>query len=144
MIQKKVSTLHSTYILQQILEMNGGKLQRCFVCNLVNTFWSISNSDHILSASLQFNYGITLVHTKFIFLPHIFHQKNVYTKSGIHCLTLTDFTYIPEMVKWWLEKEGLANTDYFSIVGDATELHLLLHKGWVLKLSSRQYKVKSL
>jgi len=31
MIQKKVITLHSIYVLQQLLEMNGRKLQRCFV-----------------------------------------------------------------------------------------------------------------
>jgi len=72
MTQKKVITLHSTYVLQQLLEMNGRKLQRCFVYNIINTFWSINNYDHILSALLQFNHGTTLVQNQFIFLTQTF------------------------------------------------------------------------
>ena len=65
-------------------------------------------------------------------------------KSCIHCLSLTDFIYIFEMMKWWPQNEGWANADFCSIVGDATELHLLLQKQWLLNLYSRQWKVKSL
>jgi len=130
MVQKKEITLYSTYVLQQLMEMNGRKLRRCFVYNLINTFWSINNYGHILSALLHFNHGTTLVQTQFIFLPQTFHQNILFTKSCVHSLSLTDFIYILEMVKWWLESEGWANTDYCSIVGDATELHLLLEKHW--------------
>jgi hypothetical protein len=36
MIKKKVMILHSTEVLQQLLEMNGRKLQRSFVYILIN------------------------------------------------------------------------------------------------------------
>jgi len=132
------------HVCAWIYDTEGSDHTAQYISSATAIFWSINNCDHRLSASLQFNYGFTLVDTQFIFLPQLFHQNFFYTTSCVHCLSLTDFIYILEMVKWWLKSEGWANTEYCSIVGDAAELHLLLQKRWILKLSSRQYKVKSL
>jgi len=62
-----------------------------------------------------------------VYFPSTHISSNYFfIQSCVHCLSLTDFIYILEMVKWWLEGEGWANTDYCSIVGDATQLHLLI------------------
>jgi hypothetical protein len=81
---------------------------------------------NVLSASLQFNYGHSLIYAQFIFLPQTFHQNIFYTQSCAHYAYLTDFIYTLEMVKWWLEREGQTNADYCNIVGAATWKKILM------------------
>ena len=99
--------------------------------------------DHILSASLKFNYGITLVHTQFIFLVQTFHQNIFYTKSCSNVL-LSQISFI--FLRWWSDDQKVKDNKYWLLYCCwwCNRFASLLQKQWVLKLSNRQYKVKSL